>query len=91
MCTWRGLTLMPDQCKILCALWVEGQSCDPEEDQSVAVRSGQRGGHRKPLCPPAQGDPRQELRQLFRLLREVGAAGTSAPTLQGVRAEPQVQ
>lgn len=78
-------------CKSVCSLRVLGQSGDSEEDQSVAVGPGQRGGHRKPLRPPAQRDPRQELRQLLRLLREVGAAGASAPPVQGERAEQKVQ
>lgn len=70
---------------------VSGQPGHTEEDQGVAVGPGQRGGDRKPFRPPAQRDPRQELRQLLRLLREVGAAGTSAPTVPGERAEQEVQ
>lgn len=78
-------------CEILCFSWTVGESCDTEEDQGVAVGPGQRGGHREPLRPPAQRDPRQEFCQLLRLLREVGAAGAGAPTVQGVRAEQEVK
>lgn len=78
-------------CKSVFSLRGLGQSSNTEEDQSVSVRPGQRGGDRKPLCPPAQRDPCQELRQLLGLLREVGAAGASAPPVQGERAEQKVQ
>lgn len=68
-----------------------GQPGDTEADPGVAVRPGQRGGDREPLRAPAEGDPRQELCQLLGLLREVGAAGASAPALQRERAEQEVQ
>lgn len=73
------------------AVWSVGQSGDTEEDQGLAVWSGQWRGDRKPLSPPAQRDTRQELCQLLRLLREVGAAGASASTLQRKWAEQEIQ
>lgn len=75
----------------LTRLSIAGQSGDTEEDQGLAVWSGQRRGDRKPLRPSAERDSRQELCQLFRLLRKVGAAGASAPTLQRERAEQEIQ
>lgn len=73
------------------AVSTAGQSGDTAADQGLAVRPGQRGGDREPVRPPAERDSRQELCELFRLLREVGAAGASAPTVQRERAEQEVQ
>lgn len=71
--------------------WTPGQSCDSAEDQSLALWSGQRRRDWKPHRPPAEGNPGSEFCQLLRLLREVGAAGASASTVQRDGAEQEVQ
>lgn len=45
-----------------------GQSSDAASGQSVALRYLQPEGHRGPVRPAAEGDPRQELCQLLRVL-----------------------
>lgn len=42
-------------------VWVVGQSSDTEEDQGLAVWSGQWRGNREPLRPTAKRDSRKEL------------------------------
>ena len=48
-------------------------------------------GHREPVGAAAEGDPGQELRQLLRVLREVGAGGAGGPPVPGDGGEPEIK
>lgn len=74
----RSSLLIP--CLVLAAL---GESSDAASGQGVSLGHLQPDGHRGPVCQAAEGDPGQELCQLFRVLREVGAGGARQPTVQG--------
>lgn len=61
---------------------LSGESSDAASSQSVSIRHLQPERHRGSVCEAAQRDPGQKLRQLFRVLWEVGAGGTRQQTVQ---------